>query len=307
MTIQIMHMIASSLQSPVIVILIVLAFAMVVVLGMVIAEVFTERRYFRLDLPALVDDMNEVDDPSEVIWNASMLRRQKMALLELLHHPDAKDAQRESMAVNLVAGEQRVYDNRVKVTDLIAKIAPMLGLMGTLIPLGPGIVGIGQGDTTILSQSLLVAFDTTVLGLIVGAIALFVSAIRKSWYKMYMAAFDAAMECVLEKANEMARSGTVAHELPVEIEDEPKRWMLPWRIGERVQEKAADTGDCSDDSEAEQISDTEADEADEAACAAIPEEEPAETGEIADGVISEAEEEDDFVFTHVPKHGGAVK
>lgn len=38
----------------------------------------------------------------------------------------------------------------------------MLGLLGTLIPLGPGIIALGQGDTQTLSTSLLTAFDTTI-------------------------------------------------------------------------------------------------------------------------------------------------
>ncbi|MDO5118013.1 MAG: MotA/TolQ/ExbB proton channel family protein [Eggerthellaceae bacterium] len=204
MLVQVLHTIASALQIPVIVLLIALTIIMVIIIGMLIAEVFTERRYFKLDLPVLIDDLGADENPVEVIEDADLLQRQKQALLEILRHPHAKEAQRESMAVNLVAAEQSIFDNRTKVTDFIAKVAPMLGLMGTLIPLGPGIVSIGSGDTTLLSESLLVAFDTTILGLIVGAIALLVSTIRKSWYAKYMAAFEAAMECVLEKANEMA-------------------------------------------------------------------------------------------------------
>lgn len=204
MLVQMLHTISSALQIPVIVLLIVLTIGMVVIIGMLIAEVFTERRYFKLDLPVLIDDLGADEDPVEVIEDADLLLRQKQALLEVLRHPHAKEAQRESMAVSLVASEQNIYDNRTKITDFIAKVAPMLGLMGTLIPLGPGIVSIGSGDTTLLSESLLVAFDTTILGLIVGAVALLVSTIRKSWYAKYMAAFEAAMECVLEKANELA-------------------------------------------------------------------------------------------------------
>ena len=199
---QVMHMISSSLRVPVIILLIALTFVMVVLIGMLVAEVFTERRYFKLDLPELIDDLNETDDPEDVIQEASMLRRQKQALLEVLRHPLASGSQRESLAVNLVASEKAIYDNRVKVTDFIAKVAPMLGLMGTLIPLGPGIVAIGQGDATTLAESLLIAFDSTVLGLVVGALALLVSTIRKSWYAKYMSAFDAAMESVLEIADE---------------------------------------------------------------------------------------------------------
>ena len=209
----ILRAIASSLQTPVIVILIVLTATMVVILGMFIAEVFTERVKFTASLPKLVDALNAGGDAREVIRASGLLRRQKHALLELLKHPAISAAERESLAVNLVAQEQAHFDNRVKLTDVIAKVAPMLGLMGTLIPLGPGLVAIGQGNTETLSQSLLIAFDTTVLGLAVAAVALCVSAVRKAWYARYMASFEAAAECVLEVAEEQAEAQREAEQL----------------------------------------------------------------------------------------------
>ena len=202
MLIDIMHTVTSALQVPVVVLLMVLAVLMVVFLGMLVAEFATERRYFKLSVPELVDDLQRTGDPEAVVRESGMLRRQKNALLELLRHPDATPSERESMAVNIVAQEQAIFDNRVKVTDFIAKVGPMLGLMGTLIPLGPGVIAIGMGDTQTLSDSLLVAFDTTITGLLVAGLALLVSTIRKSWYEKYSAAFEAACEVVLEKANE---------------------------------------------------------------------------------------------------------
>ena len=204
MLIDIMHTITNALQVPVIVLLMALAVLMVVIMGMLLAEFFTERRYFRLSVPELVDNLQSSPDPEAVIRESGMLRRQKTALFELLSHPLATPSERESMAVNIVAQEQAIFDNRVKVTDFIAKVGPMLGLMGTLIPLGPGVIAIGAGDTETLSVSLLVAFDTTIMGLVVAALALLVSTIRKSWYTKYNAAFEAACEVVLEKANEGA-------------------------------------------------------------------------------------------------------
>lgn len=204
MLISIMHTVTSALQVPVVILLMALAVLMIVMLGMLVAEFFTERRYFKLSVPDLIDDLQRSADPEGVVRESGMLRRQKAALFELLKHPDATASERESMAVNIVAQEQAVFANRVKVTDLVAKIGPMLGLMGTLIPLGPGIIAIGVGDTQTLSDSLLVAFDTTITGLVVAALALIVSTIRKSWYAKYDAAFAAACEVVLEKANEGA-------------------------------------------------------------------------------------------------------
>ncbi len=204
MLVNLMHTIASSLQNPVVVLLIALTVVVVVLLGMLIAEFFTERRYFKLSLPALIDGLTQSDDTEKTIRESAMLWRQKKRLLEILKHPQASDAARESLAVNMVAQEQSLYDKRVKVTDLMAKVSPMLGLMGTLIPLGPGIIALEEGSLDILSKSLLTAFDTTILGLVVAAVSLLISTIRKGWYVQYMAAFEAACECVLEKANEQA-------------------------------------------------------------------------------------------------------
>ena len=74
----------------------------------------------------------------------------------------------------------------------------MFGLMGTLIPLAPGLIALGQGDTKTLSDSLLIAFDTTVAGLISAALSLFISSVRKSWYAGYSSSLEAVMDAVLD-------------------------------------------------------------------------------------------------------------
>ena len=78
----------------------------------------------------------------------------------------------------------------------------MFGLLGTLIPLGPGIIALGRGDTYTLSTSLLTAFDTTAAGLLAAAAAFVISAVRKRWYANYMSALEMAMECILEVTKE---------------------------------------------------------------------------------------------------------
>ncbi|HED64159.1 MAG TPA: MotA/TolQ/ExbB proton channel family protein [Planctomycetes bacterium] len=65
---------------------------------------------------------------------------------------------------------------------LLARLGPMLGLMGTLIPLGPALIGLGRGDLETLSNNLVVAFSTTILGLLVGGIAYTLLHARKIWY-----------------------------------------------------------------------------------------------------------------------------
>lgn len=65
----------------------------------------------------------------------------------------------------------------------ITRIAPMLGLMGTLIPLGPALQALASGDIARLSSNLVVAFTTTVVGVFLGCAAFSISQLRKGWYE----------------------------------------------------------------------------------------------------------------------------
>ena len=119
-------------------------------------------------------------------------------MLELVQRENLPLDTRIALAKKLLLDEEKHYVGRVRISDLISKIAPMFGLMGTLIPLAPGLIALGQGDTKTLSDSLLIAFDTTVAGLISAAVSLFISSVRKSWYAGYSSSLEAVMDAVLD-------------------------------------------------------------------------------------------------------------
>jgi hypothetical protein len=80
---------------------------------------------------------------------------------------------------------------RIERTDFLTRIAPMLGLMGTLIPLGPGLAALGEGELSILTTAMSVAFDTTVLGLLVGIIGFVAGRLRRRWYEQTLNLMEA--------------------------------------------------------------------------------------------------------------------
>jgi biopolymer transport protein ExbB/TolQ len=194
----ILRAVASALATPVNVVLVALIALTIFLLGSLIVELFTERVHLRVKLPELADKLRADKDTAAVIEASGLLKRQKAALLELTRHPDLSPSTREAIAVPLVERERARYAGIVRISDIITKIGPMFGLLGTLIPLGPGIIALGRGDTLTLSQSLLVAFDTTIAGLITAAFAFVISTVRKKWYAEYMTALETAAECVLE-------------------------------------------------------------------------------------------------------------
>ena len=194
----ILRAVSGALEVPVVVLLVAFLLAAAALVGWLIAEYCTERRHLKLALPSLMEALRTADDREAVIESSGLLRRQKDALLELLRHPDFTDATREALAVELLEREQDRYDNLVKLSELLARLAPMLGLLGTLIPLGPGIIALGQGDTYTLSTSLLTAFDTTIAGLVAAALAIVVSSVRRRGYREYGSVLEALCTEVLE-------------------------------------------------------------------------------------------------------------
>lgn len=87
-------------------------------------------------------------------------------------------------------GVRQAGKRRIERADFITRIAPMLGLMGTLIPLGPGLAALGEGELTILTTAMTVAFDTTVIGLLAGIIGFVLGRMRRRWYDTAMETFE---------------------------------------------------------------------------------------------------------------------
>jgi biopolymer transport protein ExbB/TolQ len=79
---------------------------------------------------------------------------------------------------------------RLERADLLARIPPMLGLMATIIPLGPGLAALGRGDPGQLASAVTVAFDATVLGLVAGIGGLVIGKLRRRWYEETLEAME---------------------------------------------------------------------------------------------------------------------
>jgi biopolymer transport protein ExbB/TolQ len=195
-----MHAISAGMLIPTIAILLLFVAFMAIELGSLLVEVVTERRKVKVNVPALLDafqgkNSNEIMDE---ISNSHMFTRQKLALNEIIKHSHLPAVSHEALARQLLASEELHYARITNRTDLVARLGPMLGLMATLIPLGPGLIALGQGDTKTLADSLLTAFDATVTGLAAAAIAFAISRLRKRWYEDYLSSLEALMEGLLE-------------------------------------------------------------------------------------------------------------
>ena len=108
---------------------------------------------------------------------------------------------REAWALNLIEDEEVAMAKSLEKVDIVTKIGPTLGLMGTLIPMGPGLAALGSGDVTTLATAIIVAIDTTVVGIGSGAVAYVISKIRRRWYEEYSSNLQLFVNAVLENLN----------------------------------------------------------------------------------------------------------
>ena len=212
----ILHVVSQTLLVPTILLLLgFIAYALFCI-GSVVAEYFTERRNFRVEMPKFLAALMsaEQDEIPDVIKKSGLLKRQKTALLTVYDYRTLPGDALVALIRRLVSEEETRYDRISGRNNMAARVSPMICLMGTLIPLGPGIEALGRADTSALSSSLLIAFDTTVAGLVVAAICLIIGKIRTNWYGNYMSALDSAMATMLQKIEDMRAAGEIEVEEP---------------------------------------------------------------------------------------------
>ncbi len=70
---------------------------------------------------------------------------------------------------------------RAERLSVLARTGPMLGLIGTLIPLQPALAGLAAGDMQSMASNLLIGFTTTVVGLIVGGASFALGVQVRNW------------------------------------------------------------------------------------------------------------------------------
>ena len=175
--IQALYWISSGLLIPTIVLLLVFLAQGLFVVGGFYGLYAHRMAYEKSVKPAL--DLLSADNATEVLA-ADHLRN--TGLVNVYLQQLLSVAQVPVKAEKVLADFEMACEKDLAAVKTLAKIGPILGLMGTLIPMGPALVGLASGDMASLAQNMQVAFATTVVGLLVGAIGFFCSQIKTRWY-----------------------------------------------------------------------------------------------------------------------------
>lgn len=199
-----LNVVSQSLQIPVIIFLLLFAIFAVFAFGGLISDYKSRiklTREYKEKLVFSLVNASSVDSLIDIVNGSAIYDNQKEVLLKIINAHSLSSDSREAWALNLIEEEEVAMAKSLERVDIVTRIGPTLGLMGTLIPMGPGLAALGSGDVTTLANAIIVAFDTTVVGIGAGAVAYVISKIRRRWYEEYSSNLQLFVNAVLENLN----------------------------------------------------------------------------------------------------------
>jgi biopolymer transport protein ExbB/TolQ len=102
----------------------------------------------------------------------------------------APAAERGTAAEHALVDYELAVQRSLDRTRLLVRAGPAIGLMGTLIPLIPGLAALAGGDVSTLASDLRDAFGATVVGLLVGTVAFALTLARTRMYTEDLAGLE---------------------------------------------------------------------------------------------------------------------
>ena len=198
------HILSESLLTPVVILLVISIVIVILAFGGLINEFISRKPIKSKDLEELIRNVSfskDSIDMKEIVSESSLFDYQKEILTRIADNYDIGREARKALASELISAHETRLIKKTNKTDILIRLGPILGLLGTLIPLGPGLAALGSGDISTLAQSLTIAFDTTVTGLTVGAIAFLISKYKKQWYESELIDVESVAEAELETIN----------------------------------------------------------------------------------------------------------
>ena len=196
-----LYLIAQSLLIPVLIIIIVFITYAVLSLGGFLTEKYSRNKFDVDKTEALIRAISKSSHPEEMnekVTASELPPNQKKVLVKIISNHDIGSKSRRALATKLIEEEELQFSYITQKTDILVRLAPTLGLIGTLIPLGPGLSALGNGNISELAQALTIAFDATITGLAAGAIGFMISRYRQKWYMDDISILESIVESTLE-------------------------------------------------------------------------------------------------------------
>lgn len=200
--VKILHAISQSLLVPGIIVLFFFLVITCLQVGSFVAEIKERRSKKTIKMTEVLGESGhtqprQIQKLRQLLEERILSPEMKKSLSNLFDSQELSLEARKLVAQDILERQEMLANKKLEKTDLIARLGPLLGLMLTLIPLGPGLAALGQGDVHALAQAIIVAFDATVVGIATGGAGFFLSKIRRRWYDQELNTLELLLNVIL--------------------------------------------------------------------------------------------------------------
>lgn len=190
----ILYWISTGLLVPDIVVLIVLFGRALLLVGSFYGQYLSIRKTEAL----LRNELNALT-PATVMELADKLPEKSSSLVISYIRQVLQAHESPAQIQRLLANFEIAADKDLAISKTLTKLGPILGLMGTLIPMGPALAGLASGDIASMAYNMQIAFATTVVGLVAGAVGFLTQQVKQRWYLQDMTNLEFLSELLNEK------------------------------------------------------------------------------------------------------------
>ncbi len=190
----ILYWISTGLLVPDIVLLIVLFGRALLLVGSFYGQYLSIRKTEAL----LRNELNALT-PATVMELADKLPEKSSSLVISYIRQVLQTHESPAQIQRLLANFEIAADKDLAISKTLTKLGPILGLMGTLIPMGPALAGLASGDIASMAYNMQIAFATTVVGLVAGAVGFLTQQVKQRWYLQDMTNLEFLSELLNEK------------------------------------------------------------------------------------------------------------
>ena len=190
----ILYWISTGLLVPVIVLLIILFCRAILLAGSFYGQYLSIRKtetLLRNELSKLTPDT--VEELSSKLPENS----RSLVITYMRQVLDARDT--PAQVQRLLANFEIAADKDLAISKTLTKLGPILGLMGTLIPMGPALAGLASRESSSPAYNMQIAFATTVVGLVAGAVGFLTQQVKQRWYLQDMTNLEFISELLNDK------------------------------------------------------------------------------------------------------------
>lgn len=166
-------------------------------LGAMLVQSWRRQREPRTDLAGLGDRLDEYFVSGQALTGLSPRLARFWSRVEPQLGRTMSSKSFDLWLEEILQEEELAIANRLDRTRAMVRLGPMLGLAGTIIPLGPALQSLLTGQMTEMVNHLVIGFGAVVSGLVLSGIAYVITLFRERWARVDVKEMENLAELLL--------------------------------------------------------------------------------------------------------------